>query len=141
MSDQATYSILRYEGAGLPDQYRALVYSKWLRSLRHGNDFFKLIDSEAYYRAYPPVIESILGKPDCVIRLAALTDDVDVVLGFSVCRGAILDYVNVQKDHRGAAIATHLIPDNIEQFTHITKTWLRVWSTARFNHFKFNPFA
>lgn len=118
-----------------------MVYSKWLRSLRHGNDFFKLIDSEAYYRYYPNFIKNLLSDSSCIVRLAALTDDHDVVLGLSICRGDILDYVHVQKDHRKMLVASHLVPEAVHTFTHLTKTWLRVWNTAQFRHMKFNPFT
>ncbi len=141
MNDNPTYSVISFPGAELPDQYRALVYSKWLRSLRHRNDFFKLIDSECYYRIYPQIIASLLAKPNCRIRLAVLTDDPDIALGFAVYRETVLDYVHVHTDHRQQGIAWHLIPDGTEVFTHLTKHWMGIWSTARFKHLKFNPFA
>lgn len=119
---ETTYSIIIYSGDQLPDNYKALIFSSWLRSLRYGNELFKKVDSKAYYETYHMFIERILDKPDTKVRLAALTDDHDVVLGFLVHRNEILDYVYVQKDIRKHGIATKLLPKGIKIYTHLTKT-------------------
>lgn len=149
-SDLASYKVIAFRGGLLPEQYKGVVYSKWLRSLRYGNDYFKLIDAPAYYEAYHRYISNILKH--AVVRLAVLSDDADVVLGFSVTRGTILDYVHVLRirlkvptgisvvDYRGRGIGKSLVPDNIEAFTHITKMGLIIWGN-KYSHWKFNPFA
>src|ERR1700677_1012158 len=111
---QATYSIITYPGSSVPEAYTNLIYSKWLRSLRYGNDYFKLIDSEAYYDVYHKYIESILAKTNTQVKLAVLTDDKDVVLGWSVSRDKTLDYVHIHKDHRRQGIATSLVSPQTE---------------------------
>lgn len=148
----SAYTVVQYSGKDLPASYRGLIYSKWLRSLRHGNDYFKLIDGKSYYESYSAYISMLLLKPECVVRLAVLADDRDVVLGFSVSRGTVLDYVHVLRirlkvptgfdvtDYRRHGIGTKLIPKGIDTFTHITKTWLIVWGN-KFPQWRFNPFA
>ncbi len=117
-----------------------MIFSKWKRSLRHGNDYFKLIDSDAYYEIYDRYISRLLADPLSVIRLAVLTDDRDIVLGFSVCRRHVLDYVHVHKDHRRCGIGTRLVPRGTSEITHVTKTGLTIWG-SKYPDWKFNPFA
>lgn len=136
----ASYTVLAYPADTLPEAYYGLIFSKWLRSLRFGNDFFKLIDAESYYRAYHPLINRIIHRGDTIVYLAVLTDDHDVVLGFSVSRGKVLDYVYVDRFYRQLGIGRDLVPDGIEMISHVTKTGLIIWANKA-GHWKFNPFA
>jgi GNAT superfamily N-acetyltransferase len=115
-----------------------MVFSKWLRSLRYGNDYFKLIDQDSYYKSYHAYIERILFN-GAEIRLAVLAEDTDCVLGFSVSRGCTLDYVHVHRDYRRTAIGTSLLPPMVEAITHITKNGMSFWN-ARLKDAKFDPF-
>lgn len=124
----------------MPATYYNLILSRWLRSLRFGNDYFKLVRPDAYYAAYSRYIGSILGGSETVIRLAVLDDDRDVVLGFSVARGTALDYVHVHKDARKRGIGTALVPKDIDQITHVTKTGLSIWG-SKYPGWSFNPFV
>ena len=135
-----SYKILQFRGYQLPDDYQALIYSRWLRSLRFGNDYYRLIEKDAYYATYHSYIERLLDHPDAVVRLAVLHDDADIVLGFCVSRGSILDYVHVHKDMRRKGIARKLIPACIDTITHLTRTGLSIWGSKFFN-WQFNPFV
>lgn len=135
----SSYSVISYPGTSLPDTYQNLIFSKWLRSLRYGNDYYKLIDQDAYFIAYHAYISKLLAQPDAIVRLAVLTDDPDVVLGFSVTRGTTLDYVHVHKDFRKQGIGTTLVPKDIHSITHLTKIGMAIWN-AKLAHAKFNPF-
>jgi hypothetical protein len=134
-----TYTVIAYSARTLPDQYRNMIYAKWLRSLRFGNDYFKLIDSDDYYLTYHRYITNLMQQPSATVRLAVLSDDRDVVLGFAVTRGNILDYVHVHKDHRKCKIGTHLIPCGIDTITHLTRTAMAIWG-SKYSNWKFNPF-
>lgn len=135
----AGYVIDQVRGDELPHEFRNLVYSKWMRSLRFGNHFFKLIDSEAYYSSYKVYIDRVLRMPLTHIRFAVLADDRDVVLGFSVVRVNILDYVHVHKDQRRLGIGANLVK-GVDTFTHLTKTGMTIWNN-KYSSWKFNPFA
>lgn len=137
----ASYVVRSSDAFNLPASYRNLIFAKWLRSLRYGNDLFRLIDPAAYYPAYHKFITAILGHADCVIRLAVLSDEHDVVLGFSVSRGEILDYVHVHRDMRRQGIARKLLPDDITTFTHITKNAQAILKKQPKVVWKFNPFV
>lgn len=135
-----TYSIISFKGSQVPPNYLPLIFSRWLRSLRYGNPLFKRITPNDYYKSYHKFIENLLTKPDCMIRLAVLSDDHDVVLGFSVCREDVLDYIHVQADYRNHGIGKKLVPEGITTFTHLTLTAGSIWH-PKYKHLKFNPFA
>lgn len=137
-----SYSIISFPAAKLPEQYTALVFSKWLRSLRHGNPVCGKIPSAIYYEKYHLFIENLMKKPDAIIKMGVLTDDHDVVLGFSMSREDVLDYVHVHRDYRKNGISSQLIPNNTTTFSHFTLTWLKVWRAGtRYKHLHFNPYA
>lgn len=137
----SSYTILTFSGSSLPDSYKNLVYSKWLRSLRFGNDYFKLIDSDSYYSTYHSYIGSVLSRPTTIVRLAVLTEDKDVVFGFSIAEDQqeVLHYVHVHKDTRKQGIATSLLPKQWSVITHITKTAMSIWQ-SKYSKVIFNPF-
>jgi len=126
-------------GPKLPDAYKPMVFSKWLRSLKYGNDYFKLIDAGSYYSAYHNFIERLLNQVNCEVRLATLQNEPDVVLGFSVSRGLILDFVHVHKDFRRQGIGSSLLPAETETITHITRSGMSFWNN-RLKDAKFDPF-
>jgi GNAT superfamily N-acetyltransferase len=116
-----------------------MVLSKWMRSLRYGNDYFKLIDSDAFYNVYQRYLKNILNRPAATIRLAVLSDDHDVVLGFCVTEGGSLHYVYVQQEQRNKKIGAALIPKGIQVITHLTKAGMSIWH-KKLSHLTFNPF-
>lgn len=138
MSD--SYSVIVYKSTKLPKQYHGLIFSRWLRSFRLGNAFLKKAEPGSYYRHYQKYLEILLSKPESEVRLAVLTDDHDNVLGFSVTRGEILDYVHVQFNHRRHGIAKKLIPEAITTITHTTKLAIGILRNNDHYHFKFDPF-
>jgi GNAT superfamily N-acetyltransferase len=137
----AEYKIIAYNAPALPDSYKSMIYSKWLRSLRYGNDYYKLIDQKAYYASYHAHLERLLSRQDTIIRMAVLSDDYDVVLGFAVCRPDVVDYIHVHKDYRRKGIGTSLIPslELVSNVTHLTRNGIALW-TAVAPMIKFNPF-
>lgn len=137
---QDTYQVIAFLGKNIPKQYKNLIYSKWLRTLRYGNDYFKLIDSHSYYSVYERYIAHTLDKPTVVVRFAVLSIDQDVVLGFSVSQENTLHYVYTHKDNRRQGIARSLVPFTVKTITHLTKTGLTLWN-SKAPEAIFNPFA
>lgn len=138
---EPTFSILSYKASELPKNYEGMVYSKWLRTLRRGNPVFSKMDTSGpFYEQYHEFLEKLLAKPDSVIKLAVLTDDHDVVLGFSASREDVLDYVYVQPEQRNQKLSNALIPEGITTFSHITNMWFPIWQ-SKYKHWQFNPFA
>jgi len=137
---ETTYTVITVQGAHIPSTYKGLIYSKWLRSHRYGNELIKVMDSNAYYDKYSTYISSLLAQPESMVRLAVLTDDHDVVLGFAVHRGPILDYIYVHRDHRTLGIGKKLLPPGIKTVTHLTKDGDKIWK-KKYKDWTFNPFA
>lgn len=146
--NEDSYIVTTYSGSGLPAQYRNLIYSKWLKSLRRGNDLLKLVDSKAFYAYHNLLIDDVLAKPMTHVRIASLSDDLDVVLGFCVCRPGdpdIIDYVYVNRDMRRQGIGTTLVPvkigvEGFKIFTHVTKTGLAV-TAKKYPKWSYNPYV
>lgn len=137
--ESSSYKVIAFIGPQLPAQFKSMIYAKWLRGLRQGNDYFKLIQSDIYYAVYQKYLDAILNRLSTVIRIAVLTDDIDVALGFSVSEGNTLHFVFVHADMRRQGIAKSLTPFDIEIITHITKMSLLLWS-AKAPKAIFNPF-
>lgn len=139
-NEESNYQIIKLSGLHLPKSYEALIYSKFLRSLRDGNSYFKLVDSDPYYRAYHCYIENLLKKPEVVLRFAVLLDDHDVVLGWAMFEPSKLHYIYVNKENRKIGIAKSLINDmKIDTITHLTHLGLELWP-KKLPMAKFNPF-
>lgn len=121
------------------EQYKSLVLATWLRALKHGNEFFREADAKTYWTVYSKVIMALLRRPTCVVRLAVLSDEPDVVVGWEVHEGHVLHFVFVKHQGRKQGIARSLVPDNITVITHITKTGKSLWK-KKLEHAIFNPF-
>ena len=132
-------NIKKYSGAVLPSNYQNFVIARWLRSFRYGNDYIKLVDSDSYYEAYGRYVRNVLEQQSTIVRLAVLEDNPDVAFGFSVSAGKVLHYVYVGLDYRNQGIGKHLVPIEVSEFTHLTKTGLKLW-TSHAPKAKFNPF-
>lgn len=139
MTETASYKILVFPSGKLPDQYLNMILSKWLRSLKYGNDYFKLTESDSYFEHYNSFIRKLLSQPETEVRIAALSDDLDVALGWSVSRGSILDYVHVHTHMRKQGIGSALIPKGITSITHLTRVAMAIWQ-SKYPEFIFNPF-
>lgn len=136
----ATFSILHHHAAILPANYIPMLFSKWMRSLKSGNHFYKYARPSSFYDHYHRFITHLINQPTAQVTLAVLSDDHDVVLGFSVHRGAVLDYVYVHPEQRGQKMSNHLIPSGITTFTHITRIGEIIWK-AKYPDWIFDPFA
>lgn len=100
--------------------YWSMIHSDFLKSLRFGNDWFKQIESDAYFSTYKRVIQHLLTKKDCIARLAVVTDEPDTCLGWALIEGETLHYVYVKVDQREKGIARSLVPEGIKKVTHLT---------------------
>jgi len=135
----SSYKIVQYAGKDIPQAYRAMVFSKWLRSLRSGNDYFKLIASSAYYGVYHSFIESILNREQAILKFAVLIEDPDVVLGWAAMEPGKLHYCFVNTESRRLGVATALCSDPVFSITHLTKIGMAIWN-SKLKSAVFNPF-
>jgi hypothetical protein len=116
-----------------------MIYSDFLRTLRFGNDWFKLIDSDAYYGAYHQVIDALLSRPHSCVKLAVLSDEPDTCLGWSMSESNMLHFIYVKGDARNKGIGRSILPKEFDTITHLTTIGLSVWNN-KFPNAIFNPF-
>lgn len=136
---QSSYQVIQFKGSELAPEYDSFVRAKFKLSLRHGNEYLKLTDSDAYFAAQERYVNILLARPRAVLRLATLTDDKDVLLGFSLIEEASLHYVFVQYEYRNMKIGTALVP-HFDRFTNLTRTGMRIWQ-SKYKTAQFNPWS
>lgn len=137
---EASYSIIRFASRELPKSYRNLLFSKYLHTLRTGNDYYRLSKKDSYYRVKNEEFAAYLARPNATVTIACLSDDSDVVLGWALFQGAKLHYVYVGREYRNNGIANSLLPTKVDEFTHITNTWLKIWN-KKYPRAEFDPYA
>ena len=120
------------------DADRPFIYASWLRGLKHGNDYFELIENEAYFKHQHDTIESILDDFEVTVKIACLKEDPAVVLGYVVYKYTRLDYVFIKKSWRSIGLARDLVPKDITTVSHITKVGVSL--LRKHNHVRFNPY-
>lgn len=128
-------SDLFYVRDATPDDEN-FIYSTWLMGLRHGNLWFNLFPKNAYFRTYHTIIERLLKNSDVKVKVAALKEQDDVILGYAVLEGDILHWIHVKDAWRRIGVATALIPKDIKYITHFTEVALAIKPA----HLIFNPF-
>lgn len=121
------------------ENYKPLVLATWLRGLKHGCDFFSMTDSKAFFSVYSKVILNLIKRPECVVRVAVLSDDPDIAVGWSVFEGGVVHFVYVRPEGRRHGIGSSLLPKKFDTISHITKVGKAIWK-KKFQHVIFNPF-
>lgn len=94
------------------------IYASWMKGLRYGSPLYKMIDHEIYFKTYARIIKILLSKSKVLI--AALKQDPNVILGYSVFEDKKLHWVFVKEDWRGIGLAKDLVPKELEVVTHMT---------------------
>lgn len=115
----------------------SFIFSTWLKGLKFGNSWYRLIDDKTYYHVYHQVVESILSNPATQVKIACLQDAPDVILGYSVYIGDKLHWVHVKKAWRKIGIAKDLVPGNITTVSHLTDVGKIIFLKKKLT---FNPF-
>jgi hypothetical protein len=99
----------------------AFVYKTFLEGLRYGNETFRQMDKIQFYENYRKVLNSLIQKKETQIKIAALKEDPDVILGYAITRPEIVDWIFVKKSWRRLGIAKDLIGDmHMTTVSHIT---------------------
>ncbi len=121
--------------------YEGYIFAHFMHSLRKGNELFKLVDKDAFYENYHRFIQNLLQRPEIQIRFAVLSDDPDVVLGFSLLEKNVIHYVFVAPDFRKQGIGKDLsliLSERFNYMTHLTNDALLIW--PKYPSLTFNPF-
>lgn len=136
---QSTYKVIQYNKDTVPEQIKNMILSRFLRSLRRGNEYFRLMDKEAYFKAYNDYLNTILNRPSIIINVAVLSDDIDVALGWALMEPGKLHYVYVKDEQRRQNIGKSLLTENFSTVTHLTNMGLLLFN--KYNNVTFNPFG
>jgi len=133
---EASYKIVSYLAKELPQEFHRVIVGPFLSTLRYGNEMFKLIEQDSYYKTYPVYIEHLLIRPQSQIRIAMLSDK--TVLGWSLSENETLHYVWVKKEVRRQGIGKALLPKKFSKISHVTNIGLSIW--PKYPEVKFDPF-
>ncbi len=122
---------------------RPFIFSTWLRGMFYGNQWFGQVPKDIFMANYHRVIENLLESPGTIVKVACLTDDKDIILGYSVYRdagdGSVLDYVFVKQAWRKVGIGKSLVPSDVKAVTHLTEQG-RAMLKTKLPNAHFNPF-
>lgn len=104
----------------MEDEDKAFIYSTWLRGLYYGDSWFAECERTSFFANYHKVIEILL--PRSIVKIACLSDNHDVVLGYVVFSGPTIHWIFVKKAFRKMGIARAMVPERtITTVTHLTK--------------------
>ena len=114
------------------------IFSTFLKGLRHGNAWFGLIDSDAYFKHYHDALEHILASPKTEVKVSCLRDDQEVILGYALSSPTHYHWVFVKKAWRGIGIGRDLMQTTATTVTHLTDVGRSLMKKRP--GIKFNPF-
>lgn len=102
------------------EEDRNFIFSTWKTGLKYGNTIYAKEEPRAFDQRYQEVIESILKQATTTV--AALKEDNDVILGYSVTRDDTIDWVFVKNLWRKIGLAKELLKHIAPKYvSHITK--------------------
>ena len=102
---------------------RSLVYATWLRSYEAWSLAAKHIPRDVFFAEHHKVIDRVLGR-GASVRVAALPDEPDVILGWAVTEGPVVHYVYVKPDFRRYGLAKALLAHVQRPFTYSHSTYV-----------------
>lgn len=119
---------------------RNFIMSTCLRGLYYGNVYLREIPKDVFMNCFHKVLDIILTNPASTINVACLSDDQNVILGYSVFRGQSLDWVFVKSAWRKIGIGRRLIPKNTTSYSQATKNGMSFFK-SKLPSITYNPFA
>lgn len=112
------------------------ILSTMLKGLYYGSKFWQEVEQESFFLHYEPFVKTLMLKSS--IQIACLEDDPDVILGYSMSRANVLDFIFVKKSYRKLGIGRLLYPSSIDTVSQITDIGNSIRKKL---NLKFNPFA
>ncbi len=100
---------------------KAFVYSTMLKGLYYSNSFYNEIAKDVFFANYAVVLERLLTKN--VTSVLCLTDEPDVIIGYSIYNESLLHYIYLKPAWRNKKSLTKLLLNDtlITTCTHLTE--------------------
>lgn len=113
----------------IPESDAAFLYSSWRNSLWYDQDRDPS-QSQKFYTYVTREIKNIISKKECKIKIACLSDDPDLIIGYSVLTGTNLEWCYVKIEYRKKGIANLIT----KGFHTISQPMTRIGKSIALNH-------
>lgn len=112
-------TIRRAQSSDLP-----FVFSSWLNSYE-SSGWARGVRRRTYFTRHHAVVSELLSRPSCVVLVAALEEDPDVILAWAALEpvSSTVHYVYVKESWRRLGLARRLLdelPGGVQVYTHRT---------------------
>ena len=98
-----------------PMEDEQIIYGTWRNALWYDDDKQRHEgDAGRFYSEATHSIRKILKNPATKVRIACLSNDPGIIIGYSVITGNCLHFVYVKADYRNKRIGSMLVPLSVE---------------------------
>lgn len=102
------------------DRDQAFIYGTWRNSSYHSAEVKPEEIPKIFFSQMTKKIRETLDVAQ--VKIACLSDDPQLIIGYSIARGDHLDFIYVKDDYREKGIGQMLMPKDIKTVTkHLTK--------------------
>jgi len=116
------------------------IYATWSNCIKQGSDLGRISGTILFFTAFHKLIDSILLKETCKIRVACLPDDPNVILGFLVAYPTQIHFIFVKQVFRGLGIGRALYEAAGKPLIYTMKTSLIEPLLTKMPGLIYNPF-
>lgn len=86
------------------------IYSTWCKNQLYSNAMYKGIPKDVFVRNYSNWVGSVFSLPGLYIKVACLSDEPEIIVGYSVHTDWCIYYCYVKPAWRKKGIAKQLVP-------------------------------
>lgn len=116
------------------------IFSTWVKGMASGTEYNALINRQQFVYHFGEFVKKRVLSPGILIMVAALKENEDVILGYSVVQRVkdknALHWVYVKREWRRLGLMKDLLPSQIDFVTSMTK----VGKKLKPKHIEYNPF-
>lgn len=103
---------------------KSFVYSTFLRGNKHGCDYNKAIQPDAFFAENTIRLDEILKRLDVVVDVACLAEDHDIVLAYVIVEPGVVHWAFTKEVWRNQGLMKKLMDPwmcDLSLYTHTTK--------------------
>lgn len=111
-----------YEVRDYLESDKSFIKATFLRGLYYGDSWYSLIPKDIFMDNYSMALDRLFDHPSVTIKIACLTEDPDVILGYSILSADFMTihWVFVKKAWRTQGVAKRLTPRLATTVTHLS---------------------